>query len=291
MRLKVIIFATLMVAISIVASYANSQYPRYQVTSTGSFLSLPQSLDNYYEPVSQKNEFKEIMQELQTDYTALDEYVKTQDLDRAQSWSLSLENQYGKFLRMVPEWDPIITTETASLLVNSLQKEDFATARGLLVNLKAECDRCHNTYSTAVHAKYYNRFVNPNVEVKDPVTGVVLAQRQFMMHLQNLKSMTKIKVQEEDYKTAYSNAQSMFAGYEALKDTCYECHSDKETLDRFFGAGYERAKYKLLYGLAKNSRKDIDLGLKITESDFCDVCHRTHRVPAEYLDAYKSRTY
>ncbi len=230
---KSILFLIAILAVLIFGlAYCSSQAQkgeRHQQEEALNVLSapLPSSLDALYPPQAEQPIFLSRMMELGTSFTGIVVDLFEDDDQNAKANFEKFKSQYLEVSKMVLEWEKDYPEGPMKELGAALRIGDKGEVMAAYEKMGNVCHECHVANMVKVQQKYHwQDFMS--IKVKDPLTDEVVDYRRLMQGLVTNFMGIIVDVQEGQKENAQKQFQGFKARFQAMKDTCEECHATEE---------------------------------------------------------------
>jgi len=246
--------------------------------ATGQPARLPESLDGHYPPKAQGPVYLMRMVELDACMSGIMVDYSEGDLSGAEAAMDAFASKFREVSELVPEWKgrfPDQSVEKLGLAIRSGRKEEVMAAFG---EVGRTCHDCHVAFMVPVQQRY--RWGNvAAIGIRDPVLKEDLDYASFKRRLALNLSGVGHDLQQGQMENARKQYIELSARFQALKETCLECHDDE--VSRFADAE-ATARIESL-GKALNTdpvqASRVAGLLQSIGQESCSKCHLVH-VPA-----------
>jgi cytochrome c556 len=247
--------------------------------------SLPSSLDALFPPKVEQPIYLFKMMELGTSFMGIVVDLFENDVQNVMANFEKFKSQYLESSKMVPEWEKDYPEGPVEELAAALQTGDQGKIMAAYEKIGNVCHECHVTNMVRVQQKYHWQDFN-TIKVKDPLTDEVVDYRQLMQRLAANFMGIIVDVAEGQKEYAQKQFQGFKARFQAMEDTCEECHGTEER-KYYVDDSVQDLIAKLgqaLWGLSVDPKAVETLSQAIGMEN-CFKCHLVH-LPAAY-DKYQ----
>ncbi len=236
-------------------------------------LSLPQSLDKYFQtqkPEVPGNEFVGEMFTLTEAFSGVAVNLQENDMDNATISYNAFASEYKNLSQKVPEWQGYFDIAAVDKLGKDLQANDVNASLKDLGAIGATCGKCHADRQPQVWAKYYWKDFD-TVNVSGMVWGDAMGA------LAGSFDAIAVNAAEGKQNETNNSFNQFKAQYTAIKNACSNCHDTPRAYyvsDDVF-AKIDQMGQNITSGNLQNARAiQQELGTE------CYKCHVLH-MPAQ----------
>lgn len=241
---------------------------------------LPESLDAYYPPTTDRPVYLFKMLSLETSFSGIIVDLMEGDLDGAVESFWDFQRRYREMAGMIPEWQGRFPQEKVQELGAALVAGDRGLAANAFESAGEICHGCHLEAMVPVQQKYHWGDFTA-LEVWDPLSGKATGFRQFKQVLStNLAGIT-VDLRQGQIANARKQFEGFRARFEALRDTCRTCH-EKESR-HFVDSELQKTVEELGKTLQSQTVVADQAAALIQEigRESCSKCHLVH-LPAAF---------
>lgn len=189
--------------------------------------SLPAALGALYPPKAQAPVFLIQMIGLAESFGGMVSDLFENDLPNAMANFEKFNAQYKGLSVLVPEWKELYPTAPIEELGASLKAGDQGRVMAAVEKVGGVCSACHVENMAPVQFRYgWPDF--SEIQVKDPLTGEEVGLHQLMVFLDVNFSGVSADLEQGQAENAQKQFQGFKARFEAMVDTCQECHGEAE---------------------------------------------------------------
>ena len=184
---------------------------------------LPTSLDALYPPQAGQPIYLFEMLGLGTRFSGIVADLSENKLQEAVANFEMFNAQYVEVSKLVPEWRRHYPQGPVAALGAALKTGDRARIMGAYENVGKVCHDCHAAYMPAVQQKYHWGDFNA-IRIKDPLSKEDVDFSRLMQYLDANFAGISVSVERGDRETAQRHLQGFDARFQAMKETCRNCH-------------------------------------------------------------------
>ncbi len=188
---------------------------------------LPSSLDALFPPKAKGPIFLKRMFGLATPFTGIVVDLHEGDIENVQADFEMFKKQYEEVSNLVPEWKHDYPLDPVTNLGVALKSGDRAKIMAAHGKVGKVCHECHKEYMTQTYYKYHWKDVE-TIKVKDPLSKEEVKYSTFMHYISANFTGIRVDLQQGQKENALKQFQGFKARFETMKETCQECHDDKE---------------------------------------------------------------
>jgi hypothetical protein len=279
------IFGLVFLALLMMAALPFSLTSRQEERTAGEYAtakpgeSLPAALDALYPPKAQTPVFLIKMIGLAESFGGTLSDLFENDLPNALAGFEKFKAQYVELSGMVPEWKGLYQPASVDELGAAVKSGDQGRVMVAVEKIGAVCSACHIENMAPVQFRYgWPDF--SAIQVKDPLTGQEVNFHQLMLFLDINFSGIRADLEQGQAENARKQLQGFKARFEAMADTCQECHGQEER--KYYVDGSVRAMVDEL-GKAAAEASSEKVG-KIHQGIGMESCHKCHlvHIPAAF---------
>ncbi len=184
---------------------------------------LPSSLDALYPPRAEQPIFLIDMLGLDTSFWGIVVDLFENDLQHAQANFKKFQAQYVEISKLVPEWEKSYVMGPVADLGAALQTGDREKVILAFEEVGKVCHACHIKTMPQVQQKYrWGDF--SAIGTKDPLTNEEVDFPQLKRNLATNFAGITVDTEQGQRKNAQKQFQAFIARFQALKETCGNCH-------------------------------------------------------------------
>jgi hypothetical protein len=249
-------------------------------TDTGTPLSLPPSLDNFYPPKAEAPVYLLNMIELTTSFSGIVSDLMENDLENSGKNYEKFREKYLEISALVPEWKDLTPMAPLDELDTAMKSGDPGRIMAAVDRAGELCNDCHRKYMPLVQQKYHWGDFD-GITVTDPLSGQEVSFGQLMLMMDANMAGVGLDVEQGQRENAMMQAQGLEARFGALKQACSACH-DSEREYYVGGATLEMLdQMRLALDVESPDLKAIGGILNGIGEEGCFKCHLVH-IPAAY---------
>ncbi len=188
---------------------------------------LPSSLDALFPPKAQGPIYLERMFGLATPFTGIVVDLLEGDIKNVQADFEMFKKQYEEVSNLVPEWKHDYPQDPVTNLGVALKSGDRVKIMEAHGKVGKVCHECHKEYMTKTYYKYHWKDVE-TIKVKDPLSKEEVKYSTFMHYISANFTGIGLDLQQGQKENALKQFQGFKARFGTMKETCQECHDDKE---------------------------------------------------------------
>ena len=188
---------------------------------------LPSSLDALFPPKAKGPIYLSRMFGLATPFTGIVVDLLEGDIKNVQADFEMFKKQYEEVSNLVPEWKHDFPQEPVTNLGAALKSGDRGKIMGAYGNVGKVCHECHVEYLAKAYFKYHWKNVE-TIKVKDPLSKEEVKYSTFMQYISTNFTGIGVDLQQGQKENALKQFQGFKARFGTMKETCQECHDDKE---------------------------------------------------------------
>jgi cytochrome c556 len=246
---------------------------------------LPASLDAHYPPRAPQPVYRFQMIALGSAFTGVISDLLAGDTANAEAGFAAFKALYSDIAKLVPEWqnmypgEPVAAAESA--LKAAIQAKDPGAYLGAVGKLEPVCGSCHHAYMPAVQHKYHWKDFG-KIMVKDPASGQNLPYAHFMQALNLGFSGSWVDLGQGQQENAQKRFQEFNGTFQALKETCEDCHGTSERKYYVDAASQAMVEaYGRSLAVKPADAKKAQGAMMAIGNEICFKCHLVH-IPAAY---------
>lgn len=212
--------------------YSWSKSAKAQMSERGNptlndYASPPSSLDASYPPNQKKPVYLFKMFELGTFFSGIVADLFEDDLQNAKSNFERFKTTYIEVSKLVPEWEkdyPVNPLDELKVALDSGTQGKVMTA---IEKVGETCHKCHVSNMAKVQQKYHWGSFE-KIKIKDPLTNEKVSFTQLKQRLNVNFVAIGLNVEQGQKENAIKQLQAFNARFQALKNTCQNCHKKEE---------------------------------------------------------------
>lgn len=241
----------------------------------------PSSLDALYPPGTEQPEYLFRMFGMATPYSGIVADLLEEDFQNVKANLESFRAQYIEVSKLVPEWEKDFPLAPVDEFEKALESGDQATVMGAFEKLGKVCHACHVMNMAKVQQRYRWGDFNA-IKVKDPLTEEEVNFARLKQYLEANLTGAYIDVMQGQEENAQKHFQGFKARFQALQDTCQDCHGTDER-KYYVDANVQTLIDEMEKALSASpiDPKAVEELLRGIGMESCDKCHLVH-VPAAY---------
>ncbi|WP_457641106.1 hypothetical protein [Persephonella sp.] len=245
----------------------------------------PKELSKYYPPNAEGYPFVTLMHTLSISFTGVVTNVQEKDWKNAEKWALKLKDNYLKIGKIVKKWDKLLKKDAVNSLVVAVKEKNASKFRENAQIVGKSCIRCHKSYKISTKILYrYPSF--ETVSVEDPVSGLDLDYHDYMKKMTDDMKKLKIYLSDGKNKKALRSGVNFIKRFEALQQSCNDCHSNKNSEEIYYGKETKEKVKFLRKALKEMNKKEIQKSLRWIGVNNCMKCHNVHQIQAEIQERF-----
>ncbi|NIS59723.1 MAG: hypothetical protein GTO13_03160 [Proteobacteria bacterium] len=241
--------------------------------------SLPSSLDALYPPKAENPVFLINMLSLDTSFWGIVVDLFENDLEYAQANFKKFRTQYVEISKLVPEWEKSYLMGPVEDLGAALETGDRGNAIAAFEEVGKVCHACHITTMPPVQRKYrWGDF--SRIRAKDPLTNEEVDFPELKRNLAANFAGISVDTEQGQRKNAQKQFQGFIARFQALKETCGNCHDTerKAYVDESLQGLIDQLEQALSgSSVDPNTVERLKKGIGM---ESCLRCHLVHIPPA-----------
>jgi hypothetical protein len=240
----------------------------------------PKTLDAFYPPKAEQPIFLFRMLGLSTSFSGIVADLVENEVQHAKADFEKFKADYVEVSKLVSEWRKNFPMGPVDELGTTLRTGNRSKVMTAYEKVGYVCHKCHIAYMPAVQQKYHwgNFFA---INIKDPLSNKRVAFSQLMKYLDANFAGISVSAERADRETAQKQLQGFNARFQALKETCANCHDTERKY--YVDDGVQALVDKLgqaLNGPSVEAKVVEPLRQRIG-MESCIKCHWVH-VPAAY---------
>ncbi len=183
----------------------------------------PSSLDTLYPPEAEQPIFLFSMLGMDTSFSGIVVDLFENDLQHAKDNFKNFKTQYGEVSKLVPEWERNFPMGPVDDLGTALETGDPEKVMPAIEEVGKLCHDCHVANMVKVQQKYHwgDFFA---IRVKDPLTNEEVDYPSLKKYLATNFVGITVDIQQGQWENAQKQFQGFNARFQALKETCLNCH-------------------------------------------------------------------
>ena len=248
--------------------------------------SLPASLENFYPPKAQAPVYLLKMIGLAESLGGFMGDLFENDDTNAPGSFQEFKAQYLELSGLVPEWKSLYPLAPLDELAASLKAGDQGRVMAAAEKVAGVCITCHVEHMAQVHFRYgWPDF--SGIKAKNPLTGEEVGFDRLMLLLDVNFSGIGADLKQGQIENAKKQFQGFQAGFEAVADTCEDCHGQDERkyyVDNSVRAMVEELGKAAAEGSPEKAAKLV-MGIGM---ESCHKCHLVH-IPAALAQKREKR--
>ncbi len=281
--LLIAILAVLIFGLAYCSSQAQKKESHQQEEEALKALSAPPpgSLDALYPPNAEQPIYLFKMMELGTSFTGIVVDIFEDDVQNAKNNFERFKTQYVDVSKLVPEWKKDYLPGPVEELGKALKTGDQDEVMAAYEKVSNICHDCHIVNMVKVQQKFHWQDFR-TIKVKDPLTDELVDYRRLMQGLVTNFMGIIVDVQEGQRENAQKQFQGFKARFQAMEDTCEECHGTEER-KYYVDDSVQDLINKLEQALSGSSidPKTVETLSHAIGMENCFNCHLIH-LPAAY---------
>ena len=239
---------------------------------------VPQSLDAFYPPKAKAPVHLFGMLKLDTAFSGIVVDLLEDDPAGAKGSFQEFKAQYSELSKLVPEWKkryPMAPVEKLGALLGTADRGTVMAAYGEVGKV---CHECHVATMVPVQQKYHWGDFGA-IRVKDPLTQETVDFSLFKKVLSANFAGISVDLRQGQTGNAVKQLQGFRARFQALKETCQNCHDAESRY--YVDESMEAQLQKLEQALASQNVSPEAVGALVQGigRESCSKCHLVH-VPA-----------
>jgi hypothetical protein len=242
---------------------------------------LPSSLDALYPPQAEQPIFLFRMMEMATPFVGIVVDLFENDLQNAKNNFERFKAQYVDVSKLVPEWKKSYLLGPVEELGEVLKTGDQDEVMAAYEKVGNICHDCHLVNMVKVQQKFHWQDFRM-IKVKDPLTDEQVDFRLLMQYLVTNFIGISVDTMEGQKENAQKQFQGFKARFQAMKDTCEECHATEER-KYYVDESVQAMVDEMGKALNKPSvdPKEVETLAQRIGMESCFKCHLVH-LPAAY---------
>lgn len=240
----------------------------------------PISLDTLYPPKAKQRLYLFRMLGLGTRFSGIVADLFVNEPQHAMANFGKFKTQYIKVSKLVPEWRENYPMGPVDELGTALKTGEREKIVGAYEKVAKVCHDCHIAYMPVVQQKYHWGDFDA-ITIKDPLTNGEVAFSRLMKYLDTNFAGISVSVERGQRENAQRQLQGFNARFQALKETCINCHDTerKYYVDESVQALVDKLG-QILNGSSIDQKVVEPLRQRIG-MEACIRCHWVH-VPAAF---------
>ena len=187
----------------------------------------PSSLDALNPPEAQEPEYMMKMLEMSTPFVGILTDFFENDFQNVKANFEKFEALYVEVSKLVPEWEKDFPSGPVEELGKALESGDQEKVKEAYEKLSKVCFDCHVANIIKVQQKYHWKDFD-GIMTKDPLTNEEVDFIQLMQYLDSNFVGIIVDVEQGQMENAQKQLQGFKARFQAMKDTCRDCHGKEE---------------------------------------------------------------
>ncbi len=241
---------------------------------------LPNSLEQWYKPVSKRNLWQHNMFKLRRELQAISTYAAEGNWELTQKWASSFDLHYRKIAEMIPQWQDEINLKTSEALVQASKENSMHKLNGTIRDLRRDCRQCHETYRGVVALRYRAPDFS-ELKVSDS-QGESYRYRKFMKLLMRDLNAVVIANTDQQYDKALKSLSELEGRMADLGKSCISCHkTSPEAREYYLGAKTRSMVDTLRLSLIDEDTNKIGHNIGSLAVQACAKCHGSHRIASD----------
>ncbi len=240
----------------------------------------PASLDAFYPPNAEGPVYQFRMFGIATPFTGITVDLFENDMENVAANFDAFKAQYLEVSKLIPEWEDQFPMEPVDELGSALKTGDPDQVMAAVGNVGKVCHTCHIVNMVKVQQKYHWKDFEA-IAVQDPLTNQEVDYPQFMRFLDAAFLGIGVDVAQGQQENAQKQFEGFNARFQALKESCKECHSSPRTaiVDKSVQARIDELG-QVLSGTSIDPNAVGEVSNAIGAKS-CGECHLIH-LPAAY---------
>ncbi len=249
-------------------------------SATGTPLTLPPSLDNFYPPKAPAPVYLLNMIELTTSFSGIVSDLLENDLENSGKNYEKFRKKYSEISASVPEWKELTPMAPVDELGTAMKSGDPGQIMAAVEKAGETCDGCHKKYMPLVQQKYHWGDFD-GISVTDPLSEQEVSFGQLMLMMDANMAGVGLDVEQGQRENAMMQAQGLEARFGALKQACSACHDSER--EYYVGSVTLDMLNRMKQALEEESPDPQAIGgiLNGIGEEGCFKCHLVH-IPAAY---------
>lgn len=242
----------------------------------------PSALDALYPPQTEMPVYYMQMMEMAVPMTGILVNLLGNDMENVMPNFEAFKTKYGELSKVVPEWGNLYPMGPVNELGEALGSGDQGQVMAAFEKIGQVCHDCHVSNMVKVQQKYH-WLDFPGVTISDPLTNEQVNYAKLMQNIDLNYVGIMVDLQEGQIENALKHFEGFNARYQALKDTCGDCHGTSERkyyVDENIQGMIDNLGQALKNPATLNPEKVQELMMGIG-MESCGKCHLVH-LPAQY---------
>jgi cytochrome c5 len=188
------------------------------------------------------------------------------------------KTEYVEISKMVPEWKKEYPMKPVEELGAHLKMGDRSKVMPALGKVGAVCHDCHVKYMPMAHQKYHWGDFS-TIKAKDPLSNEEVPFTRLKQYLDSNFAGIGLNIERGQKEKARKQVQSFNARFQALKTTCWRCHSGEI---KYYPDEGVQGMIDKLGQTVENPSADPKVAVELVQRigmESCFKCHLVH-VPA-----------
>ncbi len=243
---------------------------------------FPSVLDAMYPPAIEQPMYQLRMMELEIPMAGILVDLFENDMVNVKTNFENFKTIYEEVAKLVPEWENKFPLEPVEGLGIALQSGEQEMVMAAFAKVGKVCMDCHLETMAKVQQKYHWMDFR-DVKVTDPLTNDKMSFPAFKQFLNTSFLGIGVNLQEDQIENALRQFEGFNARFQALKDTCGDCHGTSERkyyVDESVQAVINKLGQALGSPSSLNQEQVQELVMAIG-MESCGKCHLVH-VPAAF---------
>lgn len=240
----------------------------------------PSSLDALFPPKAEQPIYLFKMLEIGTPFSGIIVDLFENDPQNAMANFERFKAKYVEVSKMVPEWEKDFPIAPVEELGAAMETGDQATVMAALEKVGKVCGDCHAANMLKVQQKYHWGDFKA-IRVEDPVTKEEVDFSRLMQYFDGNFVGISVDVEQGQRENAQKQFQGFNARFQALKETCLNCHDTERKY--YVDESIQALVNKMGRALKKSpiDPKELEALGQGIGMESCFKCHLVH-VPAAF---------
>ncbi len=242
----------------------------------------PSVLDAMYPPNTEHSTYQLRMMEMEIPMVGILVDLFENDMENVKANFENFKIKYGEMAKLAPEWENKYPLNPVEGLGSALQSGEQEKVMAAFTELGKVCMDCHIETMAEVQQKYYWMDFR-KVETTDPLTNEEVKFPAFKQFLNTSFLGIGVNLQEGQVENALKQFEGFNARFQALKDTCGDCHGTSERkyyVDESVQAVVDKLGQALRDSSSLNLEQIQEMMMAIG-MESCGKCHLVH-IPAAF---------
>lgn len=237
----------------------------------------PESLEKYYPPQAREPVYLMKMFEFSVPFSGILSDLFEGDLENVLPNFEKFKMLYTEISKMVPEWEKFFPHGPVDELGKALAKGNQKEVMAAYERAGQICHDCHIKNMASVQQKYHWGDFR-KIRIKDPLTQEKVNFPRLMQYLEVSFGGIIVDIKQNQRENAQKQLQGFKARFQALKETCEECHATSER--KYYVDEEILGIIEKLEAALGESQMDPKKALSYAQEIGTESCHKCHLVHA-----------